>query len=70
VACQCYFYPFVHKPKEVDTQSVKEVSMDTNGLVMGIKWLGTWMEGDGFATKPGGIMEVAMWLCALLLVGL
>jgi hypothetical protein len=44
--------------------------MDTNGLVMGIKWLGTWMEGDSFATKPGGIMEVAMWLCALLLVGL
>ena len=28
------------------------------------------MQGDGFATKPGGIMEVAMWLCAPLLVGL
>ena len=25
---------------------------------------------DGFASKLGGIMEVAMWLCALLLVGL
>ena len=28
------------------------------------------MQGDGFATKRVGIMEVAMWLCALLLVGL
>jgi hypothetical protein len=28
------------------------------------------MQGDGFASKVGGIVEVAMWLCALLLVGL
>ena len=28
------------------------------------------MQGDGFAIKLGGIMEVAMWFCALLLVGL
>ena len=27
-------------------------------------------KGDGVASKPGGIMEVAMWLCAPLLVGL
>ena len=27
------------------------------------------MQGDSFASKPGEIMEVAMWLCALLLVG-
>ena len=28
------------------------------------------LQGDGFANEPGGIMEVAMWLCAPLLVGL
>jgi hypothetical protein len=28
------------------------------------------MQGDKFATKPGGIMEVARWLRAPLLVGL
>jgi hypothetical protein len=26
------------------------------------------MQGDGFASEPGGIMEVAMWLCAPLLL--
>ena len=28
------------------------------------------MQGNDFASELGGIMEVAMWLCALLLVGL
>jgi hypothetical protein len=28
------------------------------------------MQGDGFASEPGGIMEVAMWLCLSLLLGL
>jgi hypothetical protein len=28
------------------------------------------MQGDGFASEPGGIMEVAMWLCIVLLLGL
>lgn len=28
------------------------------------------MQGDGFASELGGIMEVAMWLCTLLLIGL
>ena len=28
------------------------------------------MQGDMFAPELGGIMEVAMWLCTLLLVGL
>jgi hypothetical protein len=27
------------------------------------------MQGDGFASEPSGIMEVAMWLCILLLLG-
>ena len=34
------------------------------------KGVGTWMHADGSASELGGIMEVAMWLCALLLVGL
>ena len=28
------------------------------------------MQGDGFATELGGIMEVATWLCATLVVEL
>ena len=28
------------------------------------------MQGDGFALEPGGIMDMAMWLHATLLVGL
>ena len=28
------------------------------------------MQGDGFESEPGGIMEVAMWLCVPLLLGL
>ena len=28
------------------------------------------MQGDGFASERSGIMEVAMWLCASLLVDL
>ena len=28
------------------------------------------MQGDGFASELGGIMEVAVWLCLSLLLGL
>jgi hypothetical protein len=28
------------------------------------------MQGDGFASKPGGIIEVAVWLCLPLLLEL
>ena len=35
------------------------------GSVPGIKGSVPGMQGDGFASEPGGIMEVAMWLCAL-----
>ena len=28
------------------------------------------MQDEGFASELGGMMEVAMWLCTLLLVGL
>jgi hypothetical protein len=28
------------------------------------------MQGDGFASEPSGIMEVAMWFCIPLLLGL
>jgi hypothetical protein len=52
-----WFYPFY-------SQSTKGVgSWDARGLVPG-------MQGDSFANELGGIMEVAMWFCAPLLVGL
>ena len=28
------------------------------------------MQGDGFASEPGGLMEVVVWLCLSLLLGL
>ena len=34
---------------------------------MGIKWVNAHMQGDNVATKLSGIMEVAMWLCIMLL---
>ena len=46
----------IHKAKRVGPQSTKGV--------------GPIIQGDGFASEPGGIIEVAMWLCTLLLVGL
>ena len=46
----------IHNAKEVGPQSTK-------GSFPG-------MQGDGFASEPGGIMEVAVWLCVLLLLGL
>ena len=45
----------IHKVKKVGPQNTKGV--------------GT-RQDDVFATEPGGIMEVAMWLCVLLLVGI
>ena len=54
----------IHKAKEVGPQSTKGViSRHAKGLVLE-------MQGDGFASEPGGIMEVAMWLCEPLLLGL
>ena len=34
------------------------------------KWSFPGMQGDGFASELGGIMEVAVWLCVPLLLGL
>ena len=31
------------------------------------RWFVLGMQHDDFATEPNGIMELAMWLCALLL---
>jgi hypothetical protein len=45
-----------HNAKDVGPQSTKE-------LVRG-------MQGDGFASEPGGIMKVAVWLCLPFLLGL
>ena len=39
------------------------ISQDARGLDPG-------MQGDGFASERSGIMEVAMWLCVALLLGL
>ena len=47
---------FIHKVTKVGPQS-------TRGLVPK-------MQGGGLASKLGGIMEVAMWLCAPSLVDL
>jgi hypothetical protein len=61
-----------HKAKEVGLQTTKGVGSkhikggrsDCKGLcVQDAKVI-------GFASKLGGIMEVAMWLCAPLLIGL
>ena len=46
----------IHNAKEVGPQSTK-------GSFPG-------MQGDGFAGEPGGIVEVAVWLCIPLLLGL
>ena len=46
----------IHNTKEVGPQRTK-------GSIPGI-------QGDGFASKPSGIMEVAVWLCIPLLIGL
>ena len=52
-------YPKAQKP----TKHKRVSSQDVGGLVPG-------MQGDGFASEPGRIMEVAVWLCVLLLLGL
>jgi hypothetical protein len=61
----------IHKDKEICLQCIK-------GLVLGIKGTSArdargpvpCMQGDSFKSEPCEIMEVAMWLCASLLIGL
>jgi hypothetical protein len=57
----------------------KEVGLQsTKASFSGCKGFGYWdakgsiprMQGDGFASELGGIMEVAVWLCLPLLLGL
>ena len=57
---------FIHKAKEAIPQSIKRVSSKYQG---GWFWSVPGMQGDGFASKPGGITKVEMWLCTPLLVG-
>jgi hypothetical protein len=60
----------IHNAKEVGLQSTK-------GSISGCKGFGyrdargsiPGMQGDGYASKPGGNMEVAVWLCLPLLLG-
>jgi hypothetical protein len=40
------------------------------GHFLNARGLVTGMQDDGLASEPGGIMEVAVWLCLLLLLGL
>jgi hypothetical protein len=53
-----------NKLKEVGPQTTRgsDVGIHVNTHLHG-------MQGDGFATKLGGIMELTLWLCALLLIG-
>ena len=54
----------IHKAKEIGPQTTKEVgSRHKRGLVH-------IMQGDGFASELGGIVEMTMCLCAPILVGL
>jgi hypothetical protein len=60
-----YYSHFIHNIKEVGPQSTK-------GLFPGLQG-SQFMPGckvSGFAGEAGGIMEVAMWLCIPLLLGL
>jgi hypothetical protein len=46
----------IHKANEIGPQSTKGVSSEyARGSVLGI-------QGDTFASKSGGIMEMVMWL--------
>jgi hypothetical protein len=58
-----YYSHYIHNIKEVGLQSTKGHFPYAKGLVTG-------MQGDGFASKLGGIMELAVWLCLPLLLGL
>jgi hypothetical protein len=51
-----FYNHYIYKAKEVGPQSTK-------GPFPG-------MQGDGFASEPGGIMDLAMWLRTPLLLGL
>jgi hypothetical protein len=45
------------------TKDKRVISHDAKGLIPK-------MQGEGSASEPGRIMEVAMWLCVPLLLGL
>ena len=60
MVCQCLFYT------HLGGGGVGQLECSIHKA----KGVGTWMHADGSASELGGIMEVAMWLCALLLVGL
>ena len=71
--------PTIHKAKKEGLQNTKRVGHGhKRGLILSIKWVNPQdargsiprLQGNGFATELGGIMEVAMWLCTPLLIGL
>ena len=62
----------IHNAKEVGPQSIKGSFPDMQG---GYSSQDTrdpvpWMQGDGFASEQGGIIEMAARLCLPLLLGL
>ena len=57
----------IDKAKEVGPQSTKAVG--SRSIRSRFEEKRESVRGDGFATKPGGIMEAAMWIYARLLVG-
>ena len=64
MAYQCLFQPFYSQHRGGrPIKHKRTIPPDARGLVPA-------MQGDGFASKPSGIMEVAAWLCIPLLVGL
>ena len=71
VACQCLFQPFYTPARgggdcwfqPLCSQSQGHRPTKHKGYV-------PMMQGDSFPSEPSGIMEVAMWLCAPLRVGL
>jgi hypothetical protein len=54
----------IYKAKEVGPKCTKGVS------TWNARWSVHEMQGGNFASEPGGIVKVTVWLCVPLLVGL
>ena len=52
------------------SHSIHKVTKEGPQCTKGVGTLVPKMQGDGFTSELGGIMEVVTWLCTLLLVGL
>jgi hypothetical protein len=71
VVCQCLFEPFYSQRQGGRLTKHKRVISRMQGVWLpGCKGSVPGMQGDGFASEPGGIMDVAVGLCLPLLLGL